>query len=154
MNDRLVGASAGFLALGGATNFIHALFWVFGDRSAGLDYVFMTVIASGAFLFAAWTLITSGLKYAYIAMVLLAIFGCRDVLRLFASHESYQAGQQYGIPYLVASAIVHSALFVLLLWLFFRQKSNAANQALVPTPASVTPAANAPVAPDAGAAHL
>jgi hypothetical protein len=28
------------------------------------------------------------------------------------------------------------------------------NQALVPTPASVTPAANAPVAPDAGAAHL
>jgi len=30
----------------------------------------------------------------------------------------------------------------------------AANQALVPTPASVTPAAGAPVAPDAGAAHL
>lgn len=29
-----------------------------------------------------------------------------------------------------------------------------ANQALVPTPASVTPAAGAPVAPDAGAAHL
>ena len=29
-----------------------------------------------------------------------------------------------------------------------------ANQALVPTPASVTPAADAPVAPDAGAAHL
>jgi len=28
------------------------------------------------------------------------------------------------------------------------------NQALVPTPASVTPAANAPVAPAAGAAHL
>jgi hypothetical protein len=28
------------------------------------------------------------------------------------------------------------------------------NQALVPTPASVTPAADAPVAPDAGAAHL
>ena len=28
------------------------------------------------------------------------------------------------------------------------------NQALVPTPASVTPAAGAPVAPDAGAAHL
>jgi hypothetical protein len=31
---------------------------------------------------------------------------------------------------------------------------NQANQALVPTPASVTPAAGAPVAPDAGAAHL
>jgi hypothetical protein len=31
---------------------------------------------------------------------------------------------------------------------------NTANQALVPTPASVTPAADAPVAPDAGAAHL
>jgi len=29
-----------------------------------------------------------------------------------------------------------------------------ANQSLVPTPASVTPAADAPVAPDAGAAHL
>jgi hypothetical protein len=29
-----------------------------------------------------------------------------------------------------------------------------ANQALVPTPASVTPAADAPVAPDADAAHL
>jgi len=29
-----------------------------------------------------------------------------------------------------------------------------ANKALVPTPASVTPAAGAPVAPDAGAAHL
>jgi hypothetical protein len=28
------------------------------------------------------------------------------------------------------------------------------NKALVPTPASVTPAADAPVAPDAGAAHL
>ena len=33
-----------------------------------------------------------------------------------------------------------------------RQKR--ANQALVPTPASVTPAAGAPVAPDTGAAHL
>jgi len=32
--------------------------------------------------------------------------------------------------------------------------SKWANQALVPTPASVTPAADAPVAPDAGAAHL
>jgi hypothetical protein len=31
---------------------------------------------------------------------------------------------------------------------------NRSNQALVPTPASVTPAADAPVAPDAGAAHL
>ena len=35
-----------------------------------------------------------------------------------------------------------------------KQKPEAANQALVPTPASVTPAAGAPVAPDAGAAHL
>jgi hypothetical protein len=35
---------------------------------------------------------------------------------------------------------------------FYRIKR--ANQALVPTPASVTPAAGAPVAPDAGAAHL
>jgi len=33
-------------------------------------------------------------------------------------------------------------------------KKLRANQALVPTPASVTPAADAPVAPDAGAAHL
>jgi hypothetical protein len=29
-----------------------------------------------------------------------------------------------------------------------------ANQAIVPTPMSVTPAAGAPVAPDTGAAHL
>jgi hypothetical protein len=34
------------------------------------------------------------------------------------------------------------------------KKKREANQALVPTPASVTPAADAPVAPDAGAAHL
>jgi len=35
-----------------------------------------------------------------------------------------------------------------------KTKKTRANQALVPTPASVTPAADAPVAPDAGAAHL
>jgi len=35
-----------------------------------------------------------------------------------------------------------------------KTKKTEANQALVPTPASVTPAAGAPVAPDAGAAHL
>jgi len=34
------------------------------------------------------------------------------------------------------------------------KRMNRANQALVPTPASVTPTADAPVAPDAGAAHL
>ena len=34
------------------------------------------------------------------------------------------------------------------------KKGDEANQALVPTPASVTPAAGASVAPDAGAAHL
>jgi hypothetical protein len=37
---------------------------------------------------------------------------------------------------------------------FSRPEKKRANQALVPTPASVTPAAGAPVAPDAGAAHL
>jgi len=36
----------------------------------------------------------------------------------------------------------------------FLTRGRGANQALVPTPASVTPAAGAPVAPDAGAAHL
>jgi len=35
-----------------------------------------------------------------------------------------------------------------------KARTNKPNQALVPTPASVTPAADAPVAPDAGAAHL
>jgi len=34
------------------------------------------------------------------------------------------------------------------------ESKKGANQASVPTPASVTPAAGAPVAPDAGAAHL
>jgi predicted metalloprotease with PDZ domain len=37
---------------------------------------------------------------------------------------------------------------------FHEAPSTEPNQALVPTPASVTPAADAPVAPDAGAAHL
>jgi serine/threonine-protein kinase len=37
---------------------------------------------------------------------------------------------------------------------YHKAKKEEANQALVPTPASVTPAAGAPVAPDAGAAHL
>jgi hypothetical protein len=41
------------------------------------------------------------------------------------------------------------------IWNFFFPKiTKTANQALVPTPASVTPAADAPVAPDAVAAHL
>jgi hypothetical protein len=35
-----------------------------------------------------------------------------------------------------------------------REKANKPNKALVPTPMSVTPAANAPVAPATGAAHL
>ena len=35
-----------------------------------------------------------------------------------------------------------------------KDRKKAANQTLVPTPASVTPAADAPVTPDAGAAHL
>jgi hypothetical protein len=42
-------------------------------------------------------------------------------------------------------------LVVLLKWTSPEKKPN---KALVPTPASVTPAADAPVAPDAGAAHL
>jgi len=35
-----------------------------------------------------------------------------------------------------------------------KSQTKRPNKALVPTPASVTPAADAPVAPDAGAAHL
>src|ERR1035437_10087583 len=50
-------------------------------------------------------------------------------------------------------------VWVIAVWLFREwrngpKKEKRPNKALVPTPASVTPAAGAPVAPDAGAAHL
>ena len=52
----------------------------------------------------------------------------------------------------IAYGTILSTLIVLLA--FRKRNDNGPNQALMPTPASVTPAAGAPVAPDAGAAHL
>ena len=68
--------------------------------------------------------------------------------------EAYQVGI---LPFWLASAagVVLGALVGLFASLGCQNlRQKRANQALVPTPASVTPAAGAPVAPDAGAAHL
>ena len=58
------------------------------------------------------------------------------------------------------SVMVPDRYFRMKLWgppkliLLFEKANGSANQALVPTPMSVTPAADAPVAPATGAAHL
>jgi hypothetical protein len=49
---------------------------------------------------------------------------------------------------------IYQLAFAAGVFLLYRAEKRSANQALAPTPASVTPAAGAPVAPDAGAAHL
>ena len=53
-----------------------------------------------------------------------------------------------------AHRVAASGLVIDVDGLRFEREEARPNQALVPTPASVTPAADAPVAPDAGAAHL
>ena len=79
----------------------------------------------------------------------------RVVGKLTFKHQDFASqGRNFGFDsYRIA---VSECSVIEKVTLEFPEKKNerAANQALVPTPASVTPAADAPVAPDAGAAHL
>jgi hypothetical protein len=55
---------------------------------------------------------------------------------------------------LLITAAIHASINLVPSLYVVAHRYTEPNKALVPTPASVTPAADAPVAPDAGAAHL
>jgi hypothetical protein len=66
----------------------------------------------------------------------------------------FRAGSEWQFSFLQSAPWGAGLNVFALAMALFLMKKRRANQALVPTPMSVTPAAGAPVAPDTGAAHL
>ena len=76
----------------------------------------------------------------------------------FASrHSSSPESNRWGFLFFAAvlmNAHLYGFMLSLISSLFILWRKSEPNQPLEPTPISVTPAANAPVAPDTGVAHL